>query len=362
MTFLAIFILLSLSIVLHEAGHALCARLFGLRVPVFSLGFGRALFSFRIGGTEFRCRLLPLGGYVQLPSRAENAAVACDGGACFDDLSWVRKSAILLAGPLTSLFFAVALFPLGMMAGRVVPDYMDNPPLVADVVPESPAARYFSPGDLILAVNGEPVADWRQANRLVTLNRSCMITVRHPAGTAKVVDTGDGCGAALEQLGLLPDWGVLEVAAVDADSPLARLGVKPGDRLENATGVEVVHPMQLARLADRRMRQGDSLPLAWSDGRELVLPLVTQKTEKRWDRALGVTWVPARHPVRLGPAEALVEGWSRASGVIFLTLRALGDLVAGHVSLFDLGGLLSAGRTLKMAHGYGVGMMLMLLG
>ncbi|RME52236.1 MAG: hypothetical protein D6790_18840, partial [Caldilineae bacterium] len=321
MIFLVVVALVSLSILVHEAGHALAARLCGLQVPVFSLGFGKPLYAFRLGETEYRIGWLPLGGFVQLPTREDFAVF--ETTCVFEDLTLSRRLAILLAGPLVSLVLATALFPLGMWVGRLVPDYYNRPARVGAVKAHSPVEGRLQPGDRLVAVNGVPVATWREANRLAVLNRNCNLTVQKTDGSPVRLDLGESCGLGLEPLGVLPDWGGLIVAAVETGSLAERLGLGPGDRIVAAgkRRAPLRHPEQLERMAQRDTGGGRPLQLWLADGRTLAWMPTAADEGADWQREVGVRLRPPVTLVRFGLFEGLAQGIEQAALVGRLVLR-----------------------------------------
>jgi regulator of sigma E protease len=150
----------SLLIVLHEAGHYLAARGFGMRVERFSVGFGPVVAAFRRGETEFAVSALPLGGYVRIAGMSPGDDVdPADRRAYANQAAW-RRFAVILAGPamnyVTAVLVAAALLAtLGLRA----PDPASR---VGALVPDMPAAAAgLQPGDRILAVAGVPVDSFR---------------------------------------------------------------------------------------------------------------------------------------------------------------------------------------------------------
>jgi regulator of sigma E protease len=149
----------SLLIVVHEAGHYLAARRFGMRVERFSIGFGPVLLSFRRGDTEFAISALPLGGYVKILGMAAGEDVdPADRTAYANQAPW-RRFLVILAGPAMNYVAGVALAAgLLLTVGLSAPDPAAR---VGRVVPGMPAAHAgLRTGDRVVSVAGTAVDSW----------------------------------------------------------------------------------------------------------------------------------------------------------------------------------------------------------
>ncbi len=182
---------ISLLIVIHEAGHFLAARRFGMRVERFSVGFGPVLFSFRRGETEFAISALPLGGYVKIAGMGPGEAEDATDGALFANQAAWRRFLVILAGPAMN-YVAAVLIAWGLLAtlGLRVPDPGTS---LGKAMPGKPAAAAgLRPGDRVTSVAGEPVRTWEE---LVAALQ------RHP-GERIVLDVLRGEGAAAAPLAI----------------------------------------------------------------------------------------------------------------------------------------------------------------
>lgn len=153
---LAAVLAVSLLIVIHEAGHYLAARRFGMKVERFSVGFGPVLLRFRRGETEFALSALPFGGYVRIAGMAPGDDVdLADPRAFVNQAAW-RRFLVILAGPAMNYLGAALLAAfLLATAGLAVPDPSAR---VGDLEPGRPAAEAgLATGDRIVAVDGQPV-------------------------------------------------------------------------------------------------------------------------------------------------------------------------------------------------------------
>ncbi len=149
-------IALGVLVTVHEFGHFVAARLFGVKVEKFSIGFGKKLFSFRKWDTEFRVSLIPLGGYVKMVGENPDEEIL-DEEHAYRTKTWWQRAVIAFAGPFMNLVFAILLFITSFAIGR---NYEDLHPVVG-IVQES-YTDVFQPDDRIVAVNGSNIEGWNQ--------------------------------------------------------------------------------------------------------------------------------------------------------------------------------------------------------
>ena len=151
---------LGVMIFIHELGHYMMAKAFGIGVDVFSLGFGKRLFGFRHGETDYRVSIVPMGGYVKM--RGENPGEELTGAP--DEYlgrpKW-QRFLVLVMGPVMNVALAFALFTTVYATG-VVQAISDNDPVVLGwIAPDQPASEAgLLKGDRIVAIDGESMPDW----------------------------------------------------------------------------------------------------------------------------------------------------------------------------------------------------------
>ncbi|MFC7379402.1 M50 family metallopeptidase [Brevundimonas sp. GCM10030266] len=185
-------VVLTFIVTIHELGHFLVARAFGVKVDRFSIGFGRALFSRTDRkGIEWRIGWIPLGGYVKFSGDLDASSVpdqagldelksrvsAEHGSAAVKDYFHFKpvwqRALIVAAGPLSN--FALALVLLTLLFSVIGEQIVA--PRVAQVTPNSPAAAAgFQPRDLITAINGRPVAESSEVTQTILLSANDPLT------------------------------------------------------------------------------------------------------------------------------------------------------------------------------------------
>lgn len=168
---------LGVLIFVHELGHFLVARWYGVKVLTFSLGFGPKLVKFTRGDTEYCVSAIPLGGYVKLAGETVEDKPSGDPTEFLSKSKWVRFQ-VYLAGPVMNIALALVLTTLILTQGADEPIYRTAPPVIGVVAADSPGARAgLQPGDRVIRVNDTAVDTWdafdmavmTKANREITL-------------------------------------------------------------------------------------------------------------------------------------------------------------------------------------------------
>lgn len=159
-TIIAFVIVLGILIFIHELGHFIFAKLNGVGVLKFSLGFGPAIIKKRIGETEYMVSVVPLGGYVKMlgedPSRKDDGMTPIDPARSFAGKSLKVRAAIVVAGPVFNLLLAILIYMVIAWAGLPM-----VPPVIGSVLKGSPAdASGLKGGDRIVSIQNKPVEAW----------------------------------------------------------------------------------------------------------------------------------------------------------------------------------------------------------
>ena len=181
-TLLSFVVVLGVLIFFHEFGHFLIARLFGVGVEKFSLGFGPRLIGKKFGRTDYRISAIPLGGYVKMVGEEPDAEVApADIPISFTHKHVLKRMCIVAAGPFFNILLAVIIFfSIFLISGLFILKAS-----VGEVREGSPAlAAGLKPGDEITAINGKPVSNWNDMTEIIGASngRTLKISVKR-AGT-----------------------------------------------------------------------------------------------------------------------------------------------------------------------------------
>ncbi len=174
---LSFVIVLGVLIFVHEFGHFIVAKLFGVRVLKFSLGFGNKVVGRKWGETEYLISAFPLGGYVKMFGEQQGEEIAPEERRrSFSHKPVWQRFGIVLAGPMFNLLFAVALF-FAMFAVAGLPQPVETT-AIGSVAPGSAAEQAgIRPGDRVLSINGHRTTTWEQVSELVRESRGRELTL-----------------------------------------------------------------------------------------------------------------------------------------------------------------------------------------
>ena len=237
-TVIELLIVLGIMVLVHETGHFITAKLCGIRVEVFSIGFGKRLFGFKRGDTDYRVSLLPLGGYVKMAGDNPGEH-ATDPGDFNAHPRWQRVL-IALSGPISNFLLAIFLMTIGYMLHNEVMEYVTGPAVVDYVSPQTPAARAgMQSGDTIVHYATVENPTWEQVGvrSLLNLNHTVPLSFNHAGHRVDtslfVENKGEAESFSLDKLGLIPRMQTIpvQVKALEPNMPAAKAGLEPGDRL-----------------------------------------------------------------------------------------------------------------------------------
>jgi regulator of sigma E protease len=234
---------LGIIIFFHEFGHFITAKAFGMRVFIFSFGFGRRLFGFKWGDTDCRVSLVPLGGYVKLEGEpedhiSEDTAMLGDGRDFTSRPRW-QRFVVYLAGPIFNGILAVAVFTGLFMIGYGVDAVLRDRPVIGIVQAGSPAETAgLLPGDEILAIDGAPKKDWEDALVAIAIrpDRTIQLRVRRGAEEKDFTVRSTVVAQGVGQIGVSP---LVRVGQLVAGGPAERAGIKTDDGILSVGGKPV---------------------------------------------------------------------------------------------------------------------------
>lgn len=228
---------LGVLVFVHEFGHYAAAKLFRVRVEVFSLGFGKRLWGFRKGDTDYRISALPLGGYVKMAGENPLESRTGDPGEFTSHPRW-QRFLIAIAGPAANILLTIGVMTSVFMVHHERPVFVDQPAVIGWVMDDSPAQNAgFTPGDKILRIQDFQNPTWEDVLERIALNPGQPVEIDLQRGSEvlhKTVVPKAGRDQ-MGEIGLLPQAPAM-VARVDASLPAAKAGIRPGDELVAVNG------------------------------------------------------------------------------------------------------------------------------
>jgi regulator of sigma E protease len=376
---------LGVLVTFHEFGHFWVARKLGVRVLRFSVGFGKALWSRRgADGTEYVVAAIPLGGYVKMLDEREGDVPENELGQAFNRKSVWTRIAIVAAGPIFNLVFAVLAFWVMFMVG--IPEYR---PVVGSVTGIAAEAG-IEPGDAIVAVDGLDTRTWSHA--ILELVAQALdrdkpeITVEDANGirSEHVLDL-TRLGADFSEENTLKAIGIEPwrldvppvVGEVSEDSAASEAGLYSGDRLVSINGDEVTNWQAIGRLVQTHGADGQPLSVIIDrSGTEIEVEILPrkEKTGTFSNRLLlGVSNAAisdeqqaslerAAIILKLGPVEGLGAAVKETWRLTGSTLGLLGRMLTGSASVKNLSGPISIAQFANRSASLGLSNFLFFLG
>lgn len=321
---LAFIFALGIIVFVHEFGHLILAKGFRVRVHTFSLGFGKRLWGFRRGETDYRVSLVPLGGYVKLGGETPEEATG-DEREFMSRPRW-QRILVYVAGPAMNVILSIVLIALVFMAGFGMPMLSDLPPVVGIVLEGSPGDRAgLVSGDEIVSLNGNAVDQWQDVSNLIMDSPEQEIDVVYLRGgaTASTVLVPDKDEKyEIGEAGLYARV-VPRVTDVFADSPAAAAGFAVGDRLRAVDGRPLGSSREFVDYVEGR--SGTAIEIKVLRGEESLLLEVVPRGEDGQGRiGIGLTDLQ-----RLPPLEAVVQSARFNVDFVVRTFDLLGQIFTG---------------------------------
>ncbi len=260
-------VLIGSLIFVHELGHFLFAKAFGVKVITFCLGFGPKILKLRGRETEYCIALIPLGGYVRmLESSKTDVVMPEDRRRTFESLSLFKRVIVVLAGPMMSLLFPVLLyFVVFVSEGPLLP------PTVGVVLPGHPAFGKLRPGDRIMSINGEDVGTFDEVKRIIarssgqTLHIRVFRDIKHVDVEVTVADTLERRDLDIVErvgtVGIQPSAPAACIGVPNPDSPAYRAGLRTFDVVTYVNGEAVRRFIDLERILEEN--KGETVPVTY---------------------------------------------------------------------------------------------------
>jgi regulator of sigma E protease len=353
-------ITLGILVFIHELGHFLAAKLTGMRVDRFSIGFPPRAFGKKIGDTDYCISWLPLGGYVKIAGMVDESMDTDFVNA--EPKPWEfrarpmwQRILVISAGVIMNVLLAVAIFSMiHSIRGK---DSMETTEV--GYVHEGTAAweAGMRGGDRILSVNGAPVSTWEDLQQQVyieNMGRDLEIAVERKGSTATVrISRPQSPEFSMENLGFYIGNSVSYIQTVVAGMPAGKLGIQPGDTIVAIASVTIESRQQIFDIL--RANPGKPVELRWKRGDAELSGIVTVNDSGK----IGVGLMSAyRGPIRhidYTLTEAAGEGVREAAETVRLFALTMQKIVVGEASVQQsFGGPIAIAQLATQSAEYGL--------
>ena len=369
----AFFVVIGILVTFHELGHYWVARLCGVKVLRFSVGMGKIIFSRRFGPdqTEWAISILPFGGYVKmLDAREENLGElsADELKREFTHQSVWRRIAIVAAGPIANFLLAITVF-----SGLYINGIPEPIPKLRAVPEKSVAYQAgMRGGELITAINGEPVRIWSDLRwkmlQLAIEKTPARLEVQKPnpgpsGGTLldtvtlplNSLSTKDLEGDFLHQLGIELARPKAVLGQIVPNGPAMQAGLRSGDTILEVNGLPVIDGLAFVELV--RASPGKPLKIGGLRDKQefslVVTPVAQEKDGQIFGRIqVEVPLAPEMIVASEAPLTALNKAVTRTWDTSIMTLKMLGKMIIGEISWKNITGPITiadyAGQTARV--------------
>jgi len=336
-TILAFTIVFAVLVFIHEFGHFFMAKLTGVRVEVFSFGYGRRLFGFKRGGTDYRVSLIPMGGYVRLLGegmfeRRENISPE----DFMAKKRWQRVL-ILAMGSIMNLLLAFVLVTVINMAGVNSPEYLDEPPVVGWIEAGSPAEKAgLKVGDLILTISGRQVKTWTDVEIAISSKPGKLLFLeveREGKKLTLALKTEERTRYGLGYAGFMAR-SLTQIRMVTPGSPAEKGGLKPGDVILAVNG-QPVYFFEFVKVIEANPEK--ELDFLIQRGEERLNLKITPRREGEVGK-IGILQEPKSVVKKYGFFQAISRSFRENIKNAFLVIHFIADLFTGEASTRQLGG------------------------
>ena len=348
-------IVLGFMILIHEFGHYAAAKYFGVRVEVFSIGFGKRLIGFTKGETDYRIAAIPLGGYVKMSGENPMDDRTGDPGEFLSHPRW-QRFIIALAGPAMNIMLAVALLTGVYMVHYKYPAVLDEPAVVGWVNPDTPAERAgIQKGDKIVQVEDITNPTWEQVDVKDALspNQPLKFGIERNGKVREKVLVPEPFGPnQLGDIGWVPQEPSVTLTTVEAGMPAEKVGIKVGDQILTANGEDIPVVQALIQMLKRTKDQPLEI-VVLRDGQKKAFTV-----KPTFDRGgsgqepayrIGIAASIPTKVVKLNFPDALKRSLSDNKKSSFLILELLQKMAERKVSMRQVDGPIGIGSAVGAA-------------
>ncbi|HKZ46930.1 MAG TPA: RIP metalloprotease RseP [Thermodesulfobacteriota bacterium] len=340
-TLISFLVVLGILVFIHELGHFIMAKLSGVGVLKFSLGFGPKIIGIKRGETEYLISALPLGGYVKMVGESTDEEVSQeDNEKSFANKPLSKKAAIVVAGPIMNLVLAFALLPLIYLIGIQIPAYLDKEPIIGYVVKGEIADKAgLRKGDIILSIDDESIKNWEELNTAIISNpnRSLKLKIKRDGALKEILFTPEassrtGGGIA----GFLPPVSPA-VGGLNKGLPAEKAGLNIGDTILAVNGVKIDHWIELQQAIQNKKAE-EKLLLIKRGNETFTVGIKPELNEDIKAYVIGISPLQETITRRYGPVGAVIEGTKKMGELTIMTFVIIKKLFFGEISIKTLGG------------------------
>lgn len=376
-TILSFIVAIGVLATVHELGHFLVARLCGVKVLQFSIGFGKPLLRWNDRfGTEYMLSLIPLGGYVRMLGEDDDIVSISEMHMAFNNKSVLIRMLIICAGPFANIIFAIVAYWLVFMLGvsSIVP--------MLGMVPKGSVAYVanLKKGQEIISVNAQPTTTWEDVSvalmpylgdkgfvKIKAYNKTTKTYSNHVLNlTDWTVDNAQG--DILKSLGMEPFDPVLPIVGkLIPGFPAIESGILPGDLIVAVNDIPVETRTQLTNYLRKKAGISVSIKVIRNNKRHIFWVTPVQKLAEGGEEIgfIGIQYQQTPWPKELikvhkyGPLDSFKKAILRTKEYTILTLQFLQKIIVGKISLQHVAGPISiakyAGQSIRIGVEYFLG-------
>jgi regulator of sigma E protease len=346
--FLTFLVVLGIIVLVHELGHYIAARLMKIRVEVFSFGFGKRLFGKKIGTTDFRVSLVPVGGYVRMAGEEEYDPQNPRPDE-FMAKNRAQKIFTLLMGPVMNLLLALLLIVIVNMGGVETDSYKLEKPVIGYIAKDSPAEKSgLLPGDVLLAINGKKTPNWKEVEITIGTNPKESLQIDYLRNKALQTTRLKVATSSRYEIGYAGFYWQLPAVINDVAKgyPAGKAGLKPGDTIIAVNENPVANYFALADIIHRS--PGKPLTLNYKRDGLLLAARLTPVAENGIG-IIGFNVRIATTKIQYGLAAAVQNSFQEAGRLMFLTFDAFKKIIQRKISVKSFSGPIEIARVSQQA-------------
>ena len=345
-------VLISIIVFIHELGHFTFARLFGVRVIDFSIGFGRSIKSWQTNSeTIFNLRILPVGGFVQM--KGENISNDENEQDSFASKKYYQKMLITLGGPLFNFILALVIFFMINLFGvqKVIP-------LIGDVIPNSLAeTNGLLAKDLILEIDGNDISSYSDAQSILSkrlgdtgiVNFKILRNENTFFYNLEITDwlSEDEPSNLVYSLGIVPPIEPV-IGEVLPDSPAAEGGLNSGDMILKINANPIYDWSEIKKFINEKGGEIISLEIDRDgESKQLFVKPIFSEISSTWQIGISSAYIlnpSSRKIIKFGIAQSLQNSFLQTFSVIENSLIFFKKIIFGQISSKNLGGPVMIGQ------------------